>query len=193
MDQTTPFCLKVPMVLTIPLTLLITVGTGGTVTPGRIELLKGKDSGFANHCGLAPDNIGPSAYEVISAAQDIAFIRSILKVSTAELAKCVGVSRQSLYNWKSGSPLKNQNAERVHQLKMAATLLASEGLGATAHALRRTLSGGKTLLERIRADGDGHAAAQELVTMLRDERTVQKSLAERFAGRTSPLDPNDLG
>jgi hypothetical protein len=112
----------------------------------------------------------------------------ILKVSTSELAKCIGVMRQSLYNCKAGSQIKDRNAESVQQLKAAAILLAQEGLGATAHTLRRTLPGGKTLLETIRTGGDGHAAAQSLITMLRDEQAVQRKLVDRFSGRVVPPD-----
>lgn len=192
MDQTTPYTSKAPIVLSVPLTLMLAVGTGGAVTSARIELLKDKNSDFAICRRYSDEGVGQTLGEVISVAQDIGFIKSVLKVSASELAKCVGVSRQSLYNWKTGCPIKSQNADRFYQLKMAATLLAQEGLGATAHALRRTLPGGKTLLESIRAGGDGYAAAQELIAMLRNERITQKTLAERFSGRPSPVDPESI-
>jgi hypothetical protein len=191
MNQTTPYSTIVPKaLLSVPITLLLSIGTGGATTVDRIALFKERDSGFGIQRRHAMNDNGPTAQEAISAAQDVAFIKSVLKVSTAELAKCFGVTRQSLYNWKAGSRIKERNAERVYQLKAAAILLAQEGLAATAHTLRRTLPGGKTLLETIKTGGDGHAAAQSLLTMVRSERSTQRTLAERFSGRVAPPDPN---
>jgi DNA-binding transcriptional regulator YiaG len=191
MDQTAPYqAITSKAVLSVPITILLTIGTGGATTVARVELLKERDSGFGIHRRHVASDNGPTAEEAISAAQDIVFIRSILKVSTAELAKCIGVTRQSLYNWKAGSTIKDKNAELVHQLKAAATLIAQEGMNSTAHALRRTMPGGKTLLEMIGSGGDGRVSAQALITMLRDERAVQRTLAERFSGRKAPPDPD---
>jgi DNA-binding transcriptional regulator YiaG len=185
MNQTSPYSWTSQAIFSIPVTIMLGIGTGGISTPDREELLRERDSGFALHRRQRADDSSPNSAEIISAANDIAFIRSILKASTSDLARCVGVTRQSLYNWRAGSSLKERNADRVRQLKSAATILASEGLGGNPIAVRHPLPGGKTLLETIAGGGDGELAAQTLVTILRDEAEQQHMLERQFANRRS--------
>lgn len=191
MDQTSnyssaPHVWANQAVMWIPITLMFGVGTGGAVTPKHIERVRDRDTGLTQQREHNSADNGPTAAEVISAANDITFIRSVIKTSTADLAKCIGVSRQALYNWRVGSNIKDKNADRVRQLRTAATVLASQGMAGNSVAMRHRLPGGRTLLETIASGGDGEMAAQTLVTILRDEFEQQRTLERQFANRRSP-------
>jgi DNA-binding transcriptional regulator YiaG len=173
-------------VMWIPVTLMFGVGTGGAITPEHIERARDRDTGLTQQRNHNSADNGPTAAEVISAANDITFIRSVIKASTADLAKCIGVSRQALYNWRVGSNIKDKNADRVGQLKSAATVLASHGITGNSVAMRHPLPGGRTLLETIAGGGNGEMAAQTLVTILRDESEQQRMLERQFANRRLP-------
>jgi len=68
-------------------------------------------------------------------------------------------------------------------LKSAAALIAEAGVIVTPLTLARRVSGGKTLLATIASGGDGAAAAQSLIRILRLEAEQQERLAKRFASR----------
>jgi DNA-binding transcriptional regulator YiaG len=176
--------------LTIPFTLMIGIGTGGASTIERAEARLERDAGFGQYRRFS--NAGTNTADMLSAAGDIAFIRSVLKISAADLARCVGVSRQALYNWKSGSQIKDQNASKVQHLKAAAITLAAEDIDGTSLILRRPLPGGKTLLETISSGGDGKQAAQTLVSMLREEAEQSRMIEARLAGRRSASRSEDV-
>lgn len=171
--------------LWIPVTLVFGVGTGGAMTPEHLERARERDSGLSQHRKYSVADSGPTAAEVISAANDIKFIRSVLKTSTLELAKCIGVSRQALYNWRAGSNIKDKNADRVTRLKSAAIVLATEGIEINPTAVRRPITDGKNLLQLIAEGEDGETSARALVTILREETEQQRLLENRFAGRRS--------
>jgi DNA-binding transcriptional regulator YiaG len=180
-DQTTPYSGKTgSAVFCIPLTIMLSVGTGECLTQ---QICKFRESGQRSAYHSPDKNAAPSIYTALAPAADIALIRSVLKTALADLANCIGVSRQSLYNWKSGSNIKTENLSRLAQLKAAASVLLAENISGSPIFLKRKLPNGKTMLEAIAEGADGGSAAMSLVNMLRDEASRQKSLDQRFAAR----------
>lgn len=55
---------------------------------------------------------------------DVEQIKSSLKLSTSELVKILGVSRQAIHAWKAGGPVKADNLAKLLSLKAAADALA---------------------------------------------------------------------
>lgn len=51
---------------------------------------------------------------------DVEQIKSSLKLSTGELVKILGVSRQAIHNWKAGGPVKAENMAKLLNLKATA-------------------------------------------------------------------------
>jgi DNA-binding transcriptional regulator YiaG len=190
MDQTTPYSRCAQAVFTIPFTIMVGIGTGGATTIERAEARLEKDAGFGHYRRFSND--GASTADLLSAAGDIAFIQSVFRVSATDLARCVGVTRQALYNWKHGAQIKTQHASKVQQLKAAATILAADGVDGTPLILRRTLPGGKTLLEAIASGDDGRLTARTLVDILRDEAAQTRMIEARLAGRRSVTRSDDV-
>lgn len=127
---------------------------------------------------------------VATLSEDLAHIKGALKLTIGEIAECVGVSRQALYNWKSGASVKLANAARFENLKAATDVVSATGLSLSSMQMKRKLPGGKSLLETISVGEDGKNAATALVTMLVGEASRQAELAARFAGRR-PVSTDD--
>ncbi|MGA2815907.1 MAG: helix-turn-helix transcriptional regulator [Xanthobacteraceae bacterium] len=186
-DQTTPYQSDSrALIFTLPLTVALTIGTGGNITA---EYCKHQKDGivFNGHGGAAIDR-----FSVASPADELTRIKTTLKLTVSELAGCIGVSRQSIYNWKSGSEIKARNAEKFENLKNAADVISAAGFDIPAFTLARKLPGGSTLLETISAGGDGKLAAQSLLQMLNQESVERKMLSEQIAQRMRPEIDNNI-
>jgi DNA-binding XRE family transcriptional regulator len=187
MDQTSPYTNRAGAVVWIPLTIMLGIGTGETLTE-QVYKLRGNGDRFNYHSRDNGD--GTKAASLVSPAGDIEHIRAVLKASVSDLAHCIGVSRQSMYNWKSGTSVKSHNLSKLAQLKAAADVLLSEDIDGSAHIIERKLPGGKTLLESIADGADGRAVAVNLVNMLRDEAAQQSALNKRLAARLAAAPRN---
>src|SRR5438067_432108 len=111
---------------------VLAVGTGGTYTPAYHALRQEK---------ALISNPHQDAQRVIanSVAVEIDFIKSTLNLTMAELARWLGVSRQTPYNWIAGLPIKSENAAKLDSLKSAADVILSANLPAHPLLLRRKL------------------------------------------------------
>ncbi|WP_439360314.1 helix-turn-helix domain-containing protein [Bradyrhizobium sp. DASA03007] len=178
MDRTTPNhwngSVLVPLVT---FSMLLSVGTGGDYTPAYHALRESKNI-FSKPRDTQPE-------EVPAITSDIENIRSTLDLSMADLARCLGVSRQALYNWLDGGAIKPENLAKVMELKSASDVIAAANLPERALFLRRKMAGGKTLLDVIAGGGSGVAAAHALVELARLEAEQRSALAKMFADRKS--------
>jgi len=152
---------------------LISVGTGGDYTAAYHLLREGKSL-------FRGSRIQSNGFAV---GLDLEHAKSVLSLTMTEVAHCLGVSRQAIYNWISGGSIKPENLSKLIELKSAADVIAGECLPERALFLRRKLPGGKTLLETIAAGGDGTTAARALVRLANQEVQQRASLAKLFAGR----------
>jgi transcriptional regulator with XRE-family HTH domain len=129
-----------------------------------------------------------------TSAQQLAFIRSTTRLSVTELARTFSVTRQTVHEWCQGAPLASRNARRLDKLADAMTLLLDAVGNVTGRDLRRSVRGGASLLDTVRADGNVSAAARELSETLTREAAQRRRLTARFAGRQPPaLEPSDFG
>lgn len=184
-DQTTPYSEVVPAFGTsalIPFSVAVTIALGlGTAGQYTAEYYKQREAKLYFNGDHHTQN-----GHIATTADELARIRSTLKLTVAELADCIGVSRQAIYNWKSGADIKTKNAQKIESLKSATDAIATTGLSISALHLNRKLPGGKTLLEIVSTGGDGGSAARALVRMLQEEAETRRKLDERFAGRSLP-------
>ena len=179
MQQTTPYHHNGTfLVPAITFTMLLGVGTGGDYTceyhalrESRIAFNKPRDS---------------SSSTMSAVAADLDYVKSTLKLTMTELAKCLGVSRQASYNWMAGSPIKAENVAKLNNLKSAADIIAAEKLPAHSLLLQRKLPGGKTLVEAISSGADGARVAQSLIAIMKKEADQRRFLSGHFAGRVAP-------
>jgi transcriptional regulator with XRE-family HTH domain len=182
-DQTTPSrCDSRALILfSLPLTIALGIGTGGALTA---EYVKQRKDGIVFS---GSGDVHARDLLVATQAEDLTRIKGALKLTVSELADCIGVSRQSVYNWKSGSEIKAKHAAKLENLKKASDVILAANMDVSAFSLARKLPGGKTLLETISGDGDGRVAAQSLLQMLNQESAERKALDERLAGRKQPV------
>lgn len=161
----------------VTFTMLVSgVGTGGDYTPAY-HALRQEKAIFSK----PPRN--QSRSNGFSIASDIDRIKSTLKLTTTELARSLGVSRQAPYNWIAGGAIKEDNLAKLYELRSAADILAAESLDVHPRLLHRKLPGGKTLLEEVASGGSGAAAAQALTKILKIESQQRAALEKVFAGR----------
>jgi DNA-binding XRE family transcriptional regulator len=169
--------------MVIPMTLFLGIGTGGEYSR---EFFRIRDAKLVvgQHC--ADDSQDAVSVETIS--DDLERAKRLLNLTTTDIAKTLGVSRQTIHNWKSGGQIKIQNIAKVHSLAAAADALASANVTASPLVLNRVLAGGSTLLETIASSGDGLAAANELLSMLRGEAEQRRMIDRMLAGREQPVE-----
>jgi transcriptional regulator with XRE-family HTH domain len=170
------------VLFTLPLTLLIGVGTGG-LWPSHLEQGTGGSINQCNVLEVARADRRSRPRSNATAADDIDYIKALLKLTTTELAKYLGVSRQAIYDWRSGSHVKSHNISKLENLRDAAAVIADAGSGFSALQLNRRLPGGRTMLETIALGGNGYEAAQSLVNMLRREGAERAARLTKVAGR----------
>ncbi len=164
-------------------------GTGGLADANYLVKRQARGYQFTQFDGI-PNN---SASAVRSSADNLARIRDVLKPTVSELANIFGVSRQTIYNWQAGELPSAENASRLEDLARVADMFAAEGVSSSAQILRRTVSGGNSLLDIVRDGGIAHEAARALVQVARRETEQRKTLASRLAGRKKPDLPVDYG
>lgn len=177
-SATTHFKTANVLKLALPMTFILGIGTGGDGTPNYIRTR-------AEKLVVGPsraDSTGNTSIDVISAAADLGRIKSILKISTIDLADTLGVSRQTVHNWKAGSHIKPDNLSKLENLSRAATEIARAGITMSPLVLNRKLSDGSTLLQRIAQGKDGAESAVELVNILRSEMEQRAALDKLLAG-----------
>jgi hypothetical protein len=176
--------------IVVPMTLILAIGTGGDRTSSYLRVLEAKRV-FNGHDS---DSKPQQSVEVASTAQDIDRAKAILNLTVREIAECLGVTRQAVYNWKAGGQIKGHNAAKVQSLIFAADVIAAADLPMSPLLRNRKLPGGRTLLETIASGGSGRDAANTLIGMLREEAEQRRMLSERFSGREKPKsDPSDYG
>src|ERR1700730_9682862 len=159
MDQTTPNHRNGTFLAPIvTFNLLLGGGTGGGYTPSYHSLRTGREA-FSKR---RPEKSG-AGFAIVT---DIERTKSILNLTMSELARYLGVSRQALYYWIAGGPIKAENLAKLNELKSAADVLAGASLSEQTFLLRRKLPGGKTLLETVASGGSGIIAARSLVEMI---------------------------
>lgn len=156
--------------------ILLAVGTGGDVNPTYYRLREAK---------LVVDRCEQDCLTTVrpGTSADLLLIHSVLKMSVTDISDCVGVTRQTYYNWKAGKEIKLGNAYKLGNLREAAAVLAKESIDANAVTLRRPLRDGKNLFEIVSQGGDGAVAAKKLAAVLHEEEKQSRALAARFADR----------
>jgi DNA-binding transcriptional regulator YiaG len=129
-----------------------------------------------------------------TSAGQLDFIRSATRLSVTELARVFSVTRQTVHEWCQGAPLARHNAEKLDKFAAAVAVLLDTAGSVTVQDLRRSVRGGSSLLDTVRADGDVSTTARNLIETLTREAAQRRRLAARFANRQTPaLEPGDFG
>ena len=129
-----------------------------------------------------------------TSADQLDFIRSTTRISVTELARIFSVTRQTVHEWCQGASLAPQNARKLDKFAAAVAVLLDAVGKVTVQDLRRTVRGGPSLLDTVRADGDASTTAHNLIETLTREAAQRRRLAARFTNRRPPdLESSDFG
>jgi len=129
-----------------------------------------------------------------TSAGQLDFIRSTTRLSVTELARVFSVTRQTVHEWCQGAPLARHNAQKLGKLAAAVAALLDAAGSVTVQDLRRSVRGGPSLLDTVRADGDVPTTARNLIETLTREAAQRRRLAARFASRrATTLEPGHFG
>ncbi len=184
MRATTPYAIPCAsgLMFALPITILFGVGTNG----GSFN-----DQNVYSNIGLERIIVGSSATDktvALTPANEIGDIKEALKLTTTELAKYLGVSRQTIYDWQSGAHIKPHNVTKLENLKAAADVILAAQIPSQSLLIQRKLSNGRTLLETVAAGGDGQETAKSLVRMLQREAQDRIERNKRIEGRSPVAD-----
>ena len=167
---------------TVTFTFLLGVGTGGDYTPSY-HSARSKNELYSRSQPVKPAKANGFAISV-----DIEQIKSVLNLTTTDLARSLGVSRQALYNWMAGGAIKEDNLAKLNELRSAAEVLTADGLEIHPRLLHRKLPGGRTLLDTVAYGGGGAEAARALASMLKIEARQKAAMDKMFADREQSKD-----
>lgn len=160
------------------------VGTGGEQTP---EYYKQRGQKGYALVAYEPDPGIEEPANTRTPAENLTYVRAILKSAVTDIAHALSVSRQAVYDWQNGKPIAAANAARLADLARAADIFATERLTASAQLLRRPISSGKTIFDIVCDGGSAEDAARTLVQMTRRELQQRQMLEARLASRKRPL------
>jgi transcriptional regulator with XRE-family HTH domain len=160
-------------------TCALLVGTGGHMTINYIVDRHDRGYKFSQFDSLS----SPQTSDARTPAENLAYVREVLKPGVSDLANLFGVSRQAVYDWHGGTQPSPGHIARLEDLAKAADMFTAEGLTASSHMLRRAMAGGKNFFELVREGESAENAARALVLMLRREREQRRAIEVRLADR----------
>jgi DNA-binding transcriptional regulator YiaG len=153
------------------------VGTGGYRTP-EFMLARG-DIGYRNPNFTLRD---AEPKEITSSSKDLEFIFEVLHLNQSELARALGVSRQTIYNWQEGDNISAPNAEKLASLAAAAQYLSQYDSRKIKGLMRRKFKG-YTLLEAVSAGKSPIALAQLITSVVDREEAQKKRISKMIVGK----------
>ncbi len=124
-------------------------------------------------------------------AEDVERIREILSHSMSNIAKMLGVSRQTIYNWSNGELPTVEHATKIRDIAIAADILNESGVMLNGLLLKRKLISGKNLYDLIAGGRSAQDSVHQLVRIVQRETVQRETMSSRFAGRSKTLTSAD--
>ncbi|MDW7643774.1 MAG: hypothetical protein SCI25_01890 [Desulfuromonadales bacterium] len=124
-------------------------------------------------------------------AEDVEKIREILSPAMSNIAKMLGVSRQTIYNWSNGELPTTEHAAKLQDIAIAADILSASGIVPNGLLLKRKLVDGRNLYDLIAAGRSAQDSVQRLVQIVKRESAQKEMLSSRFSGRTKSTESAD--
>lgn len=167
----------------LPIVMLIfvnEVGTGGLNTAAYFQT-RG-EVGYKNPRVAVRDSGQEPVDPLVSPSDNLDFILGTIKPSMAELARTLNVSRETVYNWKSGSNVSSANAAKLADLAKAAELFAEVDPKIIRQLIRRKISGAN-FFERVARNDSATESAEVLLTILHREQQQRERISRKLAAR----------
>ena len=159
------------------------VGTG-TADLGFYKSVQTKNIRLENQ-NLSPVNVHWDRLPI----DDLEQIRKVISPAVSDLAKALGVSRQTVYNWAKGEQPTEDHCMKLRDIASAADLFETSGITVTGAMLKRNIANGKTLLGVAQAGDCVRDAAMQFIETLRNEYDQRARFNARFSGR-KPVVPS---
>jgi transcriptional regulator with XRE-family HTH domain len=160
------------------------VGTGGAFTLNYLRERGDKGYSYGEY-----GYFSPTVYPVMidrSPQECLKHIRDVLKPTISELAEGIGVSRQAIYDWLSGSSVSAKKAARLAEVAQAADKIAAEDVTSLGWNMRRPLKNGKNFFGLLGEGIPVDEATRLLIHIIRTESQQRKMLERHFTGRRPP-------
>jgi DNA-binding transcriptional regulator YiaG len=153
-----------------PWTSMFRSGTAGATTEFyvRSRLGQGAVISFPN----------PSLVEVAATKTDVELLIEQLQPSMTQLAAAFGVTRQTIYDWRAGKGVSQENTEQLKRLVTACTTLNRSSVNLPPRAGDRLLPGGKTFWESVASGVAPNQAAEQLIELLKREQKERVMLGQ---------------
>ncbi|NWB88808.1 Cro/Cl family transcriptional regulator [Pseudomonas gingeri] len=177
------------------MTFLLCFGTGSAMTPQGGGQRESRQSAkeykaTAENLSVVVTHEAPAPR---TAAEALAYVRSVLKPAVTELASMFQVSRQAIYNWQSGEYIAETNQALLFELAAAADTILAHPLSGKIN-VKRKLPGGETLLEAIGGGASGSEVAGKLISMAEKEGAQRAAVESRLGHRNrSAVDLSTVG
>ncbi len=110
----------------------------------------------------APSGVATAA----NAENPVNRFQRVLGASITDLSRAFGVSRQTIYNWKSGESISAENVARLNELSKIVDVLAQEGIESSTSLMRLPISGNLDLRELVRQGRPPEFAARRLIEIV---------------------------
>ena len=157
----------VPLSLSL---LILTAGTGGTMTPhSTAEVL--------NRFHYPRIHVEPSRAkqdDMRSPAEHVANIRDVFAINMSDLASVLGVTRPTVYAWLAGQEPKGEAVMRIQQLSCTADKFKRENIIRLDRLVHRPILNGHSLLDILKTDEDPIAALATLKVIADKEAQTRR-------------------
>lgn len=159
------------------------VGTGGSMDA---NFLKSRgEKGYALpglEIHARRDNEGNRS-SILTPSQEIIRLIDSFGLSIAELSSLFDVSRQAIYDWKSGKSLSTSNLQRLSDISNAMLILETAGATKSHQVLQRPIRDGKSFVDLVSAGNSATEMASYLIKILAHEKAEADQLNSLFANR----------
>lgn len=152
--------------------MLVTPSTAGMIHPAEIEKRHMGQSACAAGIG--------EIYRTRTPQEDLIRIQEILSPSVTDLASAIGVTSQTIYNWRKGEMVHPDHAKRLRDFALASDILSEGGVKITSTIMKRKLINGQTLWQVAKTGSSICQTAALLVETSKREEIQRARLMSKF-------------
>jgi hypothetical protein len=158
---------KTSTALALFLPLLLTPGSGGSITPHSIEKLER----YYSYSIIHVEHSTAKNVDTRSSAEHVANIRDVLTINMSELASILRTTRPTVYAWLEGrqEPKADAAAVNIRRLSQVADKIKLANVIQLDQLIRRPVLDGRSLLDIVKANEDPSEILQVLKSISEKE------------------------
>ena len=117
---------------------------------------------------------------------NIALLKDALGGKVTDLARMIGVSRQTIYTWMGGGNISDTHYYKLKDLSAAVDIFTANQRTLRPFILNRPILDDVGFVVHVERGKSARVMAERLVTVIRVEQEQRERLALRLAGRPRP-------